>query len=77
MARDPAEYYEGEEEALLELSKLDDPMARVIYHMSVRQLDMAKMIARQEKQMRRLVEALDRAAKESGEITLREAVFGR
>lgn len=75
MARDPAKYYEGEEEALLQLSKLEDPMARVIHHMSVRQLDMAQMMSRQNQEFHRLVEALD---KSNGAVpTLREVVYGK
>jgi len=61
------EYQPGEREALEELSESAEPMARVIYHMSMRQLAMSERLIAIENEMiaaagreRRLLYALEK-----------------
>lgn len=67
MSYETAEFEPGEEEALEALANSPDPMTKVIYHMSMRQLATTERLLRIEEELmvqggnqRRLVEFLER-----------------
>lgn len=74
------EYQEGEKEALEVLAQSPDPMVRVLYHMSMRQLATVEKLADIENELillsgaqRRLVDHLD---KRNGATPLAAVVYG-
>ena len=62
------EQSEDEREALRDLAGVDNPMARVIYHMSNRQLAMHEMLIAHQHEMMRLVGAVRRIAERQEKI---------
>src|SRR5690606_28575170 len=82
MSYDKAEYQPGEEEALQALAESSDPLTRVIYHMSMRQLAATERMIRIEDELiaqggyqRRLVEHLERRAP-NWSSNLHDIIFG-